>query len=119
MSEDRALASRLASLHRFDRDDVETAQHEAARLDGRGLAEPASRLAVRKFLAADPLPAGRVRVHGVTALQYYGSELTCGDAHGKVTEIPGGSQPLQRSSWAGCGSEPRVASLSHARAARP
>jgi len=64
---------------------VETAQHEAERLDGHILArEGAAELNVRQFMKRDPGPEGRIRVHGITALQYYGSELTCGDAHGKV-----------------------------------
>ena len=85
ISEDEALAARLAKLHRFEGEDVETAQHEAERLDGHILArEGAAELNVRQFMKRDPGPEGRIRVHGITALQYYGSELTCGDAHGKV-----------------------------------
>ena len=82
---DDDLADRLASLH-HDADAADARDKAAALRGGFGgfMAAESGTLRVKKFLERDPGPKGRVRVHGITCLQYYGSELTCGDVHGKV-----------------------------------
>ena len=51
---------------------------------GRQISAESETLKIRKFMERDPAPLGRVRTHGVSCLQYYGTELTVGDIHGKV-----------------------------------
>jgi len=84
------LEQRLRAVHHMRSEEDEKAFMEAAKKGrekgalGGSLSKESDELKIRKFMEKDPPPLGRIRVHGISCIQYYGTELTVGDIHGKV-----------------------------------